>query len=914
MPQQLNSSPRDFARSATASPAHGDAATSLQTLSTPHIPGLLDEYRRTPRWRRCQMWTCHSLFILAVLPLHSVSAWAQTVVTRNVAAAPGDAPVIAANGPLDPSRSIAVPRLVASHPPPLPEQYIWTKGDAAVLQPKEDFTDHSQTARIAPHYFRHRFSVSSMPRMATIYIAGPRSARVYVNGRLAADLTAAAGPHMVFTTLTANVQPLLHVGENVLAIEAVRGHGSHHHTNSLLTAQLNFGEVLAVKIVPAAPGIDAPALTLSNSDWRSVLSAPEGWEKAQFDDTLWPHVQSLGSLEGSIDFFQWNADAGLYAWPGYLGEAAYMANYTMAPLRVEQVGGPQDAFANMKALTGPASTVKPAAGKSQIFSVKAANDTARHKDTPALLLDFGREVTGRVELLSNSGDAAKITLQYGESLGEVKNAPFLGVDPILVPAHSLARGPKSAFRYAIVRFPDGGRRIGFRAIRLDGIYYPVSYHGSFVSSDKRLNRIWEVGAYTAHLNMLDSVWDGAKRDRGQWMGDLEVTGRVIEDVFAESDPINDVLAQLAGPGPVAEHVNTLAGYSAFWVVGLANYARAYGATQNVRDLHARLLELLAYMDKDVDGQGLFADLSGSNPFVDWSEDLSDKTPESLRAVHFEYVLAYREAAWLLRTLGDSTNANHWEQRAEVLTAAAQNHLLNPATHTFGDRWQTNAMAVLADAATEAQKQAIWSSVLSSITHMQTTRHTITPYYGDYVLQAMAATGHRSEALDWILQYWGGMLDEGATSFWEAYDPSWPKDNFHAYLQADGKTGYYVSLAHGWSSGPTAWLMQQILGVRPTGPGYSTVTIRPDLAGLQWARGAVPTPHGPLGVDISSKAGRTWLAIDLPADEQATVLVPVTSSTDRLLLNGVVQEGVPAENGSRIRVSLHRAGHYIFTTQ
>ena len=49
---------------------------------------------------------------------------------------------------------------------------------------------------------------------------------------------------------------------------------------------------------------------------------------------------------------------------------------------------------------------------------------------------------------------------------------------------------------------------------------------------------------------------------------------------------------------------------------------------------------------------------------------------------------------------------------------------------------------------------------------------ISPYYNYYVIRAMAEMGHREEALKWIRQYWGGMVDEGATSFWEAYDPSW----------------------------------------------------------------------------------------------------------------------------------------------
>ena len=93
-------------------------------------------------------------------------------------------------------------------------------------------------------------------------------------------------------------------------------------------------------------------------------------------------------------------------------------------------------------------------------------------------------------------------------------------------------------------------------------------------------------------------------------------------------------------------------------------------------------------------------------------------------------------------------------------------------------------------------------------------------------------------------YWGGMLAEGATSFWEAYDPRWSKAHSHATLQADGRTGYFVRLARGWSSRPVAWLLEEMVGIKPLASTYRNVQIRPDLLGLTWARGAVATPHGP----------------------------------------------------------------------
>jgi hypothetical protein len=112
-----------------------------------------------------------------------------------------------------------------------------------------------------------------------------------------------------------------------------------------------------------------------------------------------------------------------------------------------------------------------------------------------------------------------------------------------------------------------------------------------------------------------------------------------------------------------------------------------------------------------------------------------------------------------------------------------------------------------------------------------------------------------------------MLAEGATSFWESYDLRWPKTDPHLSLQADGTSGFFVSLAHGWSSGPTAWLSENVLGITPIAPGYSEVSITPNLLGLDWVRGSVATPHGPIAVAIDQSKN---LTLTLPAGVTATV--------------------------------------------
>jgi len=98
-------------------------------------------------------------------------------------------------------------------------------------------------------------------------------------------------------------------------------------------------------------------------------------------------------------------------------------------------------------------------------------------------------------------------------------------------------------------------------------------------------------------------------------------------------------------------------------------------------------------------------------------------------------------------------------------------------------------------------------------------------------------------------------------------------------------------------------MEEILGVKSTAPGFRRVEIRPDLAGLDWIRGAVPTPRGLVRVDASARR----VAVTLPLGTTASVLLPAGKWT----LDGATVSTEIAEDGSRVRALLHTAGRFEF---
>ena len=143
------------------------------------------------------------------------------------------------------------------------------------------------------------------------------------------------------------------------------------------------------------------------------------------------------------------------------------------------------------------------------------------------------------------------------------------------------------------------------------------------------------------------------------------------------------------------------------------------------------------------------------------------------------------------------------------------------------------------------------------------------FYGYYMLEALAKDGKYREAMEIISDYWGAMLDLGATTFWENFTyqerinavgidelPDPTRFNIHADGGAHCYIGLRASLCHGWASGPTTWLTTHVLGIQVVEPGAKVVRVSPNLGELTFAEGTYPTPYGEIFVRHEKQADGT----------------------------------------------------------
>jgi hypothetical protein len=739
--------------------------------------------------------------------------------------------------------------------------------------------------------------------VATLYAAGPDLMRVYVNGRLLANGIRDAKERIRPFVLGIDVSGQLRAGHNLIAVMASQGNR------------------LVLKIVPAPLQVMKPALLVTDATWKCDFRFHDGWELPSLHDRAWPDAKALGSIEEKSDFFQENEDAGMYRWPGYDGISPFLAHAFLKATDLAYGFEGMGEFRNISALLGP-DTALPAqrlpapprkkAVKGGEKAPPSSNEAVvllpirkvPASEYPYLVLGFGKECPGRIRVVSDSPAPMRLEVQYGESVEEALSNPYLGANEIYVPPRGTAYGPKSAFAYAVIRFLGVSSPLRFKAIDVDFIYYPVRLMGSFESSDAVLDKIWQVGAYTAHLCMQDAIWDGPKRDRVCLAGGLDISGRVISTVFGDRFLMDKSLKGLIDDAgnPVSKDVNRIPGFSALWVLCEADYFRHTGDLAHLSSVHESLRGLMEYMATQIDDKGLFTNSNKRSTFVDWSPDLDGDSPESRRATLMQFLRAFSEGAWLLEQAGNSSASERFQRIAEKLRVDTIKNSLDPTRNIFGERWQTNAMAVYAGLADANLRTAVWENILS-----RPYRFTVTPHFNFYAISAMAEAGRRKEALEWIRNYWGGMLRPETTTFWEGYDSRWPTEHFHGHLQTDHGEGYFVSLCHGWASGPTAWLTEQVLGIQPVAGGFKKVAIRPDLCDLKWARGSEPCPQGVIKVDYRHDDSDFKASIEIPEGVTAQVSMPVDRGDGSVQVDGRAVSGVSAEDGTRLTLTLSSAG-------
>ncbi|GAA1798312.1 alpha-L-rhamnosidase C-terminal domain-containing protein [Actinomadura chokoriensis] len=526
----------------------------------------------------------------------------------------------------------------------------------------------------------------------------------------------------------------------------------------------------------------------------------------------------------------------------------------------------------------------------------------------------------------------------GQPYTEDTDSHALPLDGVKLPGTVRDGVLRGGFRYATL-FLDGPGSVDIDAISLDFTAAPDQrdldgYRGHFLSSDDLLNKIWYAGAYTVQINTgapdtakkwpyqpgegdhadnavphadpkTSVIYDGGKRDRIVWQGDLAVQAPVAYvstyDMGAVDNSLSSLAAQQLPDGyvPAASLVGqhnqnelrTYGEYVAWFVTNMYDHWWYTGDRAYLDTWWPQLTKAAAWLEsvRAGDDKGLIAfQESGSCGHYGYSNCGHETYVNALYARNLEQMSAMAKAR------GDASAARTYAARSAEVKKAVNDQLWDEKAGAYrlsreipGAYPQDgNVTAVLTGIAQgERAERALaylrannWTDIGSLTVSQSTPNASLPPFYAPlpsgFEADARLETGDAS-GLQLIRNYWGHQLrqDPGST-FWE-------------HMQPDGTPNLkqFSSLAHGWAAQPTVTLSTKVLGVRPAAPGYASWAVVPFTGNLAWAEGTVPTPHGDIAASWRRSGHGFQLKVTAPRGTKGRLAVPVDRSTRRVTFDG-----------------------------
>ncbi|WP_294963775.1 hypothetical protein [uncultured Gilliamella sp.] len=445
----------------------------------------------------------------------------------------------------------------------------------------------------------------------------------------------------------------------------------------------------------------------------------------------------------------------------------------------------------------------------------------------SFILDFGCHGVGYLSFLcqpvGSPPDApAHLKLTFGETLCEIAE-PFSQYQGWLSKSWLQEHDEYIDVLPAQVNLP---RRYCFRYLKIEVVSLSPKYQILFknmvfktVSSapengivyqptDTQLAKIDQISVLTLRNCMQEVFEDGPKRDRRLWLGDLRLQALVNNVTFQQHDLVCRCLYLFAGhrreDGMVSANVfvkpNVVADdtflfdYSLFYVDVLYNYFVATNDSQTVKELWPIALKQIELGLNRCDKHGIVADSDDWWSFIDWHEKLNKQGASQGvliycldKALHLAQIFEPNMVPKLQQHLDALKCAANklWDAKLGFYVSGAQRQV----------SYATQIWMILADVGDLAHQQKLMNNLLSSPPEIGMN----TPYMRHHFIVALFKIGMKNKAIEEIKAYWGKMIEYGADTFWELFDPQNP-----SYSPYGNKI--INSYCHAWSCTP-AWFIR-----------------------------------------------------------------------------------------------------------
>jgi len=500
----------------------------------------------------------------------------------------------------------------------------------------------------------------------------------------------------------------------------------------------------------------------------------------------------------------------------------------------------------------------------------------------SIRMDFGRESAAWLEFDSPDcpGDVEMSISEY--------NQPGPGKTKAPVKHGNTYRLELNAELYEGVRFAWIHVKAPARPWRITGIravcqVKPTNYDGGFSCSDPMLTKAWYMCAYGVKVCLVSNYFSSILLERGDripWVGDAPASQAAGLVAFGNYDFVKANIDITAGGN------NGIIAYSLYWVIGLLDYYQHTGdAAMMEKHLNATC-EILDHAYK----------VYGTDPalrFFGWDERLctgfeiwyraaSPEAQEAQNAYKMLSIRMWRDFAAAMGAYGRADLQAKYNGYAEAKMAELRK---NRDWHSqFG-------LHALAEVAASGLLNGVERKAIAEKEFLdRVTRLSFDPFCQLFIIQAMARINLYDEAFSSIRDVWGGIIKLGGTTPWECYRPSWNIGVGVCDPVPNSQSGI-TSLCHPWGAGPVKWLNEEVLGIKPTTPGFKTFDVVPHLGrSLTRVAGKTPTPHGEISASFDVNTGKC--KVTAPAGTVGRIGVPKVEKT----ISAIAVNGTKAWDG------------------
>lgn len=473
------------------------------------------------------------------------------------------------------------------------------------------------------------------------------------------------------------------------------------------------------------------------------------------------------------------------------------------------------------------------------FAYEKIDYMKKEKVSDGILFDFGRETFAKTTFFGMQ--KKNITIQFGESREEALDEKWAVIQMEKEVKNGEVSCEPYAFRYIYVNDVQ-------TEVKAEYEYLPLEYRGEFHCDEEIVNRVWDVAAYTFHLNSREFFLDGIKRDRWVWAADAYQSLFVNRYLFFDKELEQRTLIALGGKSPFRMHINTIMDYSFFWIMSLYEHYETYGDKKFLKQMVPQMKEVMQFCENRTDADGFMRGKPGDWIFIDWAS--MDKTG-ALCGEQILYAKAMECYSKICEVTGEKNDG--YAEKAEQLRAAIFEKFYDPEKKVFIDSYESgkrnvtrhsNILAYLFLGCSAEQKKDIYERVVLNNDVAQIT----TPYFKFYENQVHCQEGNTRLLEESIRVYYGSMLESGATTLYEEYNPE-QKGVEHYAMYGNP---FQKSLCHAWSASPIYLLGNYRLGVQNTGIAYETFDVCPMRGDLKTFSGKVPVPGGSVTVSVDEE--------------------------------------------------------------